>query len=103
MFVTFRCDAYEDVTLLGEVAIQLLHMMGHTGTIPSALMAKDVPSALAKLQQGISQHTSADLSNAKAYDEEEDEGVSLSLRAWPLIQLLKHASLRGCDVLWDSK
>ena len=45
MLVTFSCPAYADITMFGDVAIRLLKMMGHSGTVPSALLAADVPAA----------------------------------------------------------
>lgn len=50
MLVTFSCPAFADITLFGDVAIRLLKMMGHSGTVPSALLADDVPAALARME-----------------------------------------------------
>jgi hypothetical protein len=53
MLVTFRSKAWGNVTLFGDVALTLLKMMGHSGTVPSALLARDIPSALARLKQAL--------------------------------------------------
>ena len=45
MLVTFRSKAWGNVTMFGDVAETLLKMMGHTGTVPSALLAADIPAA----------------------------------------------------------
>ncbi|MFV1973803.1 MAG: DUF1840 domain-containing protein, partial [Thiohalobacterales bacterium] len=50
MLVTFTCSAYADITMFGDVAVQLLKMMGHSGTVPGAFRAEDIPVALEKLQ-----------------------------------------------------
>jgi len=97
MLVTFTTDAYADITMFGDVALALLKMMGHSGTVPSAILAADVPAALSRLTAGIEA--------AKAVppvdDEDEDEPqVSLSNRALPLINLLTAAAREGCDVMW---
>ena len=53
MLVTFTCPAYADITMFGDVAIRLLKMMGHSGTVPGALLAEDVPAALQRLEAAI--------------------------------------------------
>jgi hypothetical protein len=42
MLVTSSCPAYSDITMFGEVAVRLLKMMGHSGTVPSAVLAEDI-------------------------------------------------------------
>lgn len=49
MSVTFTTRAYADITMFGDVALTLLKMMGHSGTVPSAILAADVPAALSRL------------------------------------------------------
>ena len=44
MLVTFRSNAWGNVTMFGDVAVTLLKMMGHSGTVPSTLLARDIPS-----------------------------------------------------------
>ncbi len=50
MLVTFFCPAYANITMFGDVAVRLLKMMGHSGTVPSALLAENVPAALGRLE-----------------------------------------------------
>jgi hypothetical protein len=86
-------------TMFGEVAVQLLKMMGHSGTVPSALLAKDISQALARLEAALA---GAPAATAEARDEgDETPKVSLHQRAYPLIELLARAAQANCDVLWD--
>lgn len=97
MLVTFTTDAYADITMFGDVALALLKMIGHSGTVPSAILAADVPAALSRLAAGIEAAKAA----PSVDDEDEDEPqVSLSNRALPLINLLTAAAREGCDVMW---
>lgn len=97
MLVTFSTDAYADITMFGDVALALLKMMGHSGTVPSAILAADVPAALSRLTAGIETTKAA----PPVVDEDEDEPqVSLSNRALPLINLFSAAAQEGCDVMW---
>ena len=53
MLVTFRTSAYANITMFGDVAVRLLKMMGHSGTVPSAIRADDVPAALERLKAAL--------------------------------------------------
>jgi hypothetical protein len=53
MLVTFTTKAYADITMLGDVAIAMLKMMGHSGTVPGAIRAEEVPEALSRLTAAI--------------------------------------------------
>jgi hypothetical protein len=87
--------------MFGDVALRLLKLMGHSGTVPGALLAEDVPAALARLQAAIAAEKS--LPEVKTADAEDDEpAVTLPHRALPLIELLKAAAKAECDVMWDS-
>ncbi|NNJ91650.1 MAG: DUF1840 domain-containing protein, partial [Gammaproteobacteria bacterium] len=53
MLVTFSCPVYADITMFGNLAIKLLKLMGHSGKVPSALLAEDVPTALERLEAAL--------------------------------------------------
>lgn len=98
MLVTFKSKAYNNITMLGDVAIRLIKMMGESGTVPSAIVAEDVPEALARLQSALKHsHTNG---STDSQDEEEPD-VSLERRAFPLIELLSHAVKEKSNVMWD--
>ncbi|AHE66491.1 DUF1840 domain-containing protein [Legionella oakridgensis] len=101
MLVTFSCDAHENITMFGDVAKRLIKMMGHSGTVPSAILADEVPEALARLQHAIAVEKKKAASNETVQDDEDQEAqVSLERRAWPLIELLKDAAKAKCNVMW---
>lgn len=101
MLVTFSCDAYENITLFGNVAQRLLSMMGHSSTVPGAFLAEDVPNALAHLQQALEQEKNRLSANTpKQVNEDNEQEVSLAKRAVPVIALLQAAVKAKCDVMW---
>ena len=104
MLVTFSCPAYADITMFGDVALRLLKMMGHSGTVPSALLAEDVPAALVRLQAAVTADRQLREPEESAREEEEEgePAVSLQHRALPLIELLRSAAMAKCNVMWDS-
>ncbi|MDQ3187030.1 MAG: DUF1840 domain-containing protein [Pseudomonadota bacterium] len=110
MLVTFKSEAYADIIMFGDIARRLLKMMGHSGTIPSAILAADVPAALDRLKHAIEvEKSTAEVEKSTAASEVpphpqdkkmENQAVSLAYRALPLIELLAAAAQKKCDVMW---
>lgn len=103
MLIKFKSDAYADIIMFGDVAQQLLKMMGHSGTVPSAILAEDVPSALDRLKRAIGPEKAAKqkVSEEKSGDDQDGQSVSLAYRALPLIELLTAAAKKKRDVMWE--
>lgn len=97
MLVTFSTSAYSDITMFGDVAVRLVKLMGHSGTVPGAILAEDVETALERLQSAIQ----AEKEKSEPEDEDSEPVVSLAHRALPLIELLKAAAKEKCNVMWD--
>jgi hypothetical protein len=105
MLITFTTKAYASITMFGDVAIALLKLMGHSGSVPGALMADDVPAALAQLEAAVQAHPDEPLdptSDPANDGGEESEHVSLAHRALPLIELLTAAAAEHENVMWDA-
>lgn len=102
MIVTFSSPTNANVTMFGDVAVKLLKMMGHSGTVPSAILAKDIPAALAHLEAAV--EAAKDKPEPDVSEDDDDEGPSVSLphRALPLVNLLKAAAKDDSNVMWES-
>jgi hypothetical protein len=102
MLVRFDSDA-GGFSMFGDVAVKLLKMMGHSGTVPSAILARDIPAALARLKAAVAAEPEpappAPEQDSSKRSESEPK-VSLRQRAYPLIELLARAETRACDVMW---
>jgi len=106
MLITFSCDAYSDTTYFGDVAQNLLKMMGQSGNVPGAILAEDVPKALERLRSAVdalkaikTPKTSSE--GADKQDDWKDKPVTLAHRALPLIELLNAAAKANKNVMWD--
>ena len=98
MLVTFSTNAYSDITLFGYVALSLLKMMGHSATIPGAILAADVPEALSRLTSAINAEKASPPDDK---DEDRDESeMSMAQRSLPLINLLTAAAKANSNVMW---
>ena len=103
MLITFHTPSYADITLFGEVGKKLIELMGHTPTVPGAILAEDLPAALTSLRAGIAT-ASAQEQSAPPNDSPQDDAprpVSLAHRALPVIQLLESALAGKQNVMWD--
>jgi Domain of unknown function (DUF1840) len=106
MLVTFRTKAHANITMFGDVAVTLLKLAGHSGTVPSAILAQDIPAALVKLEGGLplvpmrprDGHDGLDAAD----DPDAEPKVPLRRRATPLLELLRAADAAGTDVLIDA-
>jgi hypothetical protein len=102
MLITFKSKAAGDIHMFTEHAQMLLNVMGKTldqGAAPRGIItAAEVPAALAKLKAAadvsrVEQRQNQDLPDAHL-------SVSLSQRAFPLIEMLERAARSSDDVVW---
>jgi hypothetical protein len=89
------------LTMFGDVAQQLLKLMGHSGTVPSAILAPDIPAAVERLERALAAGVQSPAAGSVETDEEAAP-VSLRQRAFPLLELLKRAAAKQADVMWDA-
>jgi hypothetical protein len=101
MLVTFKTKRYSNITMFGDVAVRLLQLMGHSGTVPGAIIAQDVPKALAQLKAGLADH-GKEVVGHKRDDDRDEPRIDLAHRAVPLVELLESAIRHEADVMWES-
>jgi hypothetical protein len=107
MLVRFS-TRFGQLLMLGEPAVALLKLGGHSGTVPSAVLAADLPAFLQRLRQGLEVHGD-ELSPPPPprdpaqddTDEPRERPISLRLRAVPLLDMLATAIARGGDLMWE--
>ena len=92
MLVTFTTKAYADITMFGDIALAMLRMMGHSASVPGAILAADVPVALSRLTAAIDAE--------KVSPQPDDAEVSMAHRALPLIDLFAAAAKAESNVMW---
>jgi hypothetical protein len=100
MLVRFDSKA-GTITMFGDVAKNLLRLMGQSGAVPGAILAQDIPAAVERLRNAIASHTEKPA--APNPDDDGERQVNLRQRAFPLIELLERAAKRGADVIWEEE
>ena len=108
MLITFSSKAHNDVTMFGDIAQSLIKMMGYTTEIPGAITAEDVNSALVNLEKNLAvaadqQQIAQDKQQAVDIDDEDEKEpeIKITVRAIPLIELLKAAISAKSYVMWQ--
>jgi hypothetical protein len=99
MLITFSTSDYADITMFGDVATHLLKLMGHSGTIPGAILAEDVQPTLDRLKAAIESQPQEVLADVG----DDEPKISLSHRALPLIEMLEAAAKANANVMWDKQ
>ena len=103
MLITFETKAYANITMFGDIAKKLIKYMGHSGSVPGAIKAEDLPNALDKLKAAVlvEMQENQQQDQDKQQDEDGEAFVSVDKRAKPLIELLEAAIEQNTDVMWD--
>jgi Domain of unknown function (DUF1840) len=104
MLITFKSKAYGDVTMFGDVALKLIRIMGHGGTVPGAIGADEIGLSLARLRAAVQADKELNAGKAEEPDNAQEgrDRVSLAQRAVPLIEMLEAAERLGSPVMWGS-
>jgi Domain of unknown function (DUF1840) len=109
MIVRFDTEA-GTLTMHGDAATRLLRLMGHSGTVPGAILAADLPASLEALRAGLASAETATPSaeiRAATPDEEQDDDeereppVDLRTRAVPFLDMLETAVKGKSGLMWD--
>lgn len=114
--IRFESKAGASVSMFDQDAKKMLQLMGHSGSIPGAIDPEQTAAALQQLQDAViadtRQHELGDeliksnspveaAVNTENQPHEHEPAVSISTRAYPLIQLLEAAQEKQENVMWD--
>jgi hypothetical protein len=103
MIITFRSPASGDVIMFGDVAKQMMTLMGKAVTDEGIVTVEQLPDAIARLRAAV-EEDKARRSGAAADEDEGKPGmggpVSLVQRAVPLLELLDWSLRKKKPVTW---
>lgn len=99
MLITFRSDAGASVQMFEQIAVAMMLRMGHTETVPGAILGKDMGQYLSTLQASLK--LDPGVPDAPDDDDFIDQPVSLQQRAFPLLELMKKAAAKDENLMWD--
>ena len=102
MLIKFTSKTGPSVSMFENDARWMLKAMRQSGTVPSALHPDDIHTALTHLLHavGLKQQSEEQETEAGTQTEEDSDFVSIRVRAYPLIELLKIADKNKNHVMW---
>ena len=83
MLVTFSCEVCPNITMFGDVAVRMLKIMGHSGTVPSAFAPDEVEPALERLRAAAEADRKTPAPEEPADGRDDEPPVRFSVRAEP--------------------
>lgn len=109
MLITFRSQAAGDVVMFGNVAMQMLRIIGKEPADKGIITVVQLPDAIAALKEAITAdkapRTEHNITGKVKCDNKPDDGqdqfVSASQRAQPLVQLFEWSLKDEKPVLWE--
>lgn len=99
MLITFKTKAYANITMFGDVGQKMLEMMAFGTSVPGAINAADVATALGNLEAALEKMPQLVEPAGEAADDQ--PAVSLHTRAVPLVELLQAAIAEETFVRWE--
>jgi hypothetical protein len=109
MIVRFATE-FGSLAMLGESAVTLLRLGGHSGAVPGAILAEDLAAFAQRLRSGLTvhgdepspplAHSAKDSADAEA-DEDRPTPIALRKRAVPLLDMIDTAIARRSGLMWD--
>ena len=104
MLIRFKVVAGPSIEMYEKEALKMIRLMGHSGTVPSALSAEDVLPAIQKLESKLNRQI---VTEPKMKDEliqavYDHDFVDVKTRAFPLLELLKRAHKDHKSIMWDT-
>ncbi len=99
MLVTFKSKSYANITMLGNIGMDMLEMMKFGTNVPGGIVATDLPEALDNLQLGL-QAVPKEVTPENNSDDDQP-AVNLHTRALPLIELLQATIADENDIRWE--
>ncbi len=100
MLITFSSDAYENITFTGDIALDMLRIMGCNNLPSGVIKAENVSSTLSQLKASLASVNSKS-SNQQNVNYDDNKSISLENRAYTLIAMLEASKKMNCKVTWQ--
>ena len=105
MIYEFKCRATGNIIMTAPVGDAMLEAIGREPSAQGVITTEQMPEAIARLQALSAANPPTEPPDRSGGDFDGDRGdipVSLSQRAFPLIEMLQQAHRAGKDVTWGA-
>lgn len=104
MLYKFRSKAAGDVIMMGPNGDQLLRIIGRAPAPKGIIEVADMPAAVKAIEAAV-EADEAEFAKLEAEARAKGEplkprGVTLRQRAWPLVEMMKHAQREDHAIVW---
>lgn len=107
MLITFKSGVCADVMMFGDIAKQMMELMGKEAAERGVITVEQLPAAISRLKQAVAEDRRLRQTTPPATKREDEEDaaaqrerVSVTQRALPLIELLECSLREEKAVVW---
>lgn len=107
MFIKFESNGSAPFVMQGEIAKQLVSMMGLGKETEGSISGATILDAIAKLKEALVRQSQAEASmqqneknKEQSHDEEAEQPLPINARAVPLLEMLHAAKQADSFVMW---
>ncbi len=102
MLIKFESEHAGSFVMFSDVALPLIRMMGARGEPEGAVSEDELAAALQRLETGLQQHAGVAPEDGEEdpFDDDQDAQPGLSIRAAPLLDMLRRAKAHDGYVMW---
>jgi hypothetical protein len=103
MIYKFQSNAAGDVILMASPGDELLRIIGKSPASTGIVQAASIGDAINAIERAIEAEEVARAKAENPAEREISEGqdeVTLSQRAWPLVEMMKRSMAEGADITW---
>lgn len=104
MTYKFQSSAAGDVILMAPPGDELLRIIGKSPASAGILQPASMGGAINAIERAIEAEEAAQANAENPAERMKLDGcdeVTLSQRAWPLIEMMKRSMVEGADITWD--
>jgi len=107
MIYRFTCKAAADLIVTGSIGDQMMRIIGKEPAVAGILTVAAMPAAIQALAEAVAQDSGHRMQVVPAAAEsdtpfqDEDDGVGLHQRAWPLQEMMRRAHDEGEPITWS--
>lgn len=98
MLITFKSPASSDVTMFGDVAKQMMIIIGKDVSDKGIVTVEYLPTAISKLKAAISADNQVE--NQPEPNGDDEKSVGIAQRGPPLVELFEWSLKQEVPVVW---
>ncbi|MGI4983390.1 MAG: DUF1840 domain-containing protein [Janthinobacterium lividum] len=105
MLIAFKSPAAPEIVMTEQLAQYLLGLLGKELGVRGVIHHDNMAAAITRLESAVANDRERTVSHTTHYagasdDSVPQDGVGLAQRAFPLLDMMRHAHEQNADILW---